>query len=234
MTDVSLPEQHLIEAKASRELVTVRVWPVPIRIIHWTLFMDTILLSVTGFYIARPFIPVGSDPEFVMGWMRVLHQVAAWLFLACVGARLVFLWTGNKYSRWDHFLPVGRNRRVRAVEVLKYYLFLRRDPVHFAGHNPLAGMAYLAVFFMFLVQIFTGFALRDLAAPGWLFQVLGGWMLAFWDAQTLRFVHHLVMWLTWGFVVHHVYSVTLMEWDERSGLLSSMLSGRKHIPKDRL
>ena len=234
MTEVRLPEQHLIEVKETREVVTVRVWPVPIRIIHWTVFIDTILLSITGFYIARPFIPVGSDPQFVMGWMRGLHQLAAWVFVASVGARLVFLWTGNRYTRWDHFIPVHRHRRVHVKEVLKYYLFLRRDPVHFAGHNPLAGLTYSVVFLMFLAQIVTGFALRDLAAPSAPFQVLGGWIFSFWDPQTVRFVHHLVMWLTWGFVVHHVYSVTLMEWDERSGLLSSMLSGRKRIPRDRL
>ncbi len=87
---------------------------------------------------------------------------------------------------------------------------------------------------MLILQIITGFALRDVAAPSWAFDVLGGWVLAITDAQNVRFIHHLVMWLTWGFVVHHVYSAMLMDWEERSGLISSMISGRKRIPKDRL
>jgi Ni/Fe-hydrogenase 1 B-type cytochrome subunit len=233
MTDTQAPAKHIIEVSETREDVSVRVWQVPIRIIHWTIFLDTALLTITGIYIGRPFLLVGSDPDFVMGWMRVLHQAGAWIFVAAFIGRMFLMFTGNQYARWDQFLPV-RGRLSEGKESLKYYLFIRRRPLPFAGHNPLAGMAYAAVFFMFLVQIFTGFALRDLAAPDWLFQVLGGWMLGFFQPQTIRWIHHIIMWLTWGFVVHHVYSSILMEWEERSGLISSMISGRKRIPRDRL
>jgi len=90
------------------------------------------------------------------------------------------------------------------------------------------------LFLMFLVQIATGFALRDLAAPNIWFQTLGGWLLGIGSSQGIRLTHHLIMWLTWGFVVHHVYAAMLMDWEERSGLISSMISGRKRIPKDRV
>lgn len=235
-TDPNAPvhEKHLIEAEESRDVITIRVWQIPIRIIHWTLFLATALLTVTGLYIGRPFLQVGSDPDFVMGWMRGLHQFGAWVFVAAFVARIIFMFTGNRYARWTEFIPVDRSRRRDSIEVLKYYTYLRVKPVPFVGHNPLAGLAYIGVFLLFLVVIVTGFALRDLAAPSALFQVLGGWTLSFFDAQTIRFVHHLAMWLTWGFVVHHVYSSTLMDWEERSGLISSMVSGRKRIPRERL
>jgi Ni/Fe-hydrogenase 1 B-type cytochrome subunit len=229
-----LHEKHIIEAEESRDVITLRVWQVPIRIIHWTVFLSTALLTVTGLYIGRPFIQVGSDPDFVMGWMRGLHQLGAWIFIAAILARIILMFTGNRYARWTEFIPVDRTRRKESLQVLKYYTFLRVKPVHYAGHNPMAGLTYAVVLVMFLVQTVTGFALRDLAAPSALFQVLGGWTFSFTDPQTIRFIHHLIMWMTWGFVVHHVYSATLMDWEERSGLVSSMISGRKRIPRERL
>lgn len=50
----------------------------------------------------------------------------------------------------------------------------------------------------------------------------------------MRFAHHLIMWMIWGFMVHHVYSAMLVDRLEGSGLLSSIFSGFKFLPKDRL
>jgi Ni/Fe-hydrogenase 1 B-type cytochrome subunit len=227
-------DPHVIHAAAEKDLVTVRVWRVPIRVIHWMIFLATIVLSVTGFYIGRPFIALGSDAAFVMGWMRAIHQLSAWIFVAALGARMVLMFTGNRYARWTQFIPVDEHRRLEGRETLKYYLFLRQKPMQYAGHNPLAGLTYTVVYVMLFVQVVTGFALRDVAAPSWLFDIFGGWMLTFADAQLVRFIHHLIMWLTWGFVVHHVYSAMLMDWEERSGIISSMVSGRKRVRKDRV
>jgi Ni/Fe-hydrogenase 1 B-type cytochrome subunit len=46
-------------------------------------------------------------------------------------------------------------------------------------------------------------------------------------------VHHMIMWLLLGFMVHHVYSVILVDSEERSGLLSSIVTGDKTIPEER-
>lgn len=217
-----------------RDLVTVRVWQVPIRAIHWLIFLAVLVLSVSGFYIGRPFISTGQDPGYVMGVMGAIHQVAAWVFTAAVLARLVFMFIGNQYARWTQFIPIEEKRRRDGSETLKYYLYLRARPLEYAGHNPLAGATYIIVFIMFLVQIFTGFALRSLAADRVLFDVLGGWILAIAQPQGIRLLHHMIMWLTWGFVVHHVYAAMLMDWEERSGLISSMFNGYKRIPRDRV
>jgi Ni/Fe-hydrogenase 1 B-type cytochrome subunit len=228
------PDRLVVDPRSERDIVTVRVWRVPIRIIHWTIFLMTIALSVTGFYIGRPFILLGNDPAFVMGWMRSIHQLSAWIFTAALGARMVLMFTGNRYARWTQFIPVDPQRRHEGKESLKYYLFMRLKPLQYAGHNPLAGLTYAVVYLMLFLQVFTGFALRDVAAPGWLYQIFGGWLLSIAHPQLVRFIHHLVMWLTWGFVVHHVYSAMLMDWEERSGIISSMISGRKRVRKDRV
>ena len=43
----------------------------------------------------------------------------------------------------------------------------------------------------------------------------------------MRLVHDLIMWLILAFVVHHVYTAILIDLEEHSGLLSSIMTGYK-------
>ena len=126
--------------------------------------------------------------------------------------RVIWMFTGNRYSRWDKFVPVRRRRRRAMLPTLKYYLFALRKPPGFVGHNPLAGLAYTLVFFLYFTMIGTGIALRTVeratctrpsaSSPSWCRSSAG--------PQSARWIHHVGMWLLWGFAVHHVYSAILM------------------------
>jgi Ni/Fe-hydrogenase 1 B-type cytochrome subunit len=222
------------QAESTPPLTTVRVWELPVRVTHWVIFLSVIALSVTGFYIGNPFLATGSDPGFVMGVMRSVHVVAAWVMIAAVVARIFWAFTGNRWSRWDQFIPVSKGRRQAAGQVLRYYLLLRRDSPKEVGHNPLAGVTYTVVYVMFLLQILTGLALQGLDNPGGILSDLTDWVFRLGSIPAIRFTHHIVMWLTWGFVVHHVYSTILVDTDEKNGLISSIFTGRKNVEKDLL
>lgn len=221
------------QAVPATDSVVVRVWQLPVRIVHWTIFFSVVVLSVTGFYIGTPFVSVGADPRFVMGWARELHVLAAAVFIAAIVARVIWAFSGNRWANWRQFVPVEARRRRNAWEGLKYYLFVRREPPPSVGHNALAGLTYLVVLAMFLLQTLTGLALLGLESEGWM-AAWFGWVFDVSPIPVVRLVHHLVMWLTWGFVVHHVYSAVLVDVEERSGLVSSMLTGWKRLPTDRL
>ncbi|HEX9847056.1 MAG TPA: Ni/Fe-hydrogenase, b-type cytochrome subunit [Acidimicrobiia bacterium] len=214
--------------------VTMRVWELPVRITHWVIFLSVIVLSVTGFYIGNPFISTGSDPRFLMGTVRSIHVVSAWVMIAAVMARILWAFTGNRWAHWDQFIPVGGGRRKTIGQNLKYYLLLRRDIPKEIGHNPLAGITYTVVYLMFLVQIVTGLALTGLDNPGGILSNLTGWVFGIGSIPAVRFTHHIIMWLTWGFIIHHVYSAVLVDTEEKNGLLSSIFSGRKEVEKDLL
>lgn len=214
--------------------VTVRVWELPVRVLHWTVVGAVVVLAVTGFYVGRPLITVTGDTGFLMGTMRYIHLAAAWVFSVAIACRVVWAFIGNRWARWDQFIPVHQSRRRWIGSTLKYYLFMRRQPPPAAGHNPLAGLTYMVVFVMFLVQIVTGLALAALANPrGWLW-FLVGWVFELGSVPAVRLVHHMIMWLTIGFVIHHVYSASLIDIEEKSGLLSSIVTGYKRLPPDRL
>ena len=120
-----------------------------------------------------------------------------------------------------------KTQRRNLVHTLRFYLFLRRDPARTNGHNPLAGMAYVALYFLFIVTILTGLGLFAwvLRTPPW--TTLFGWTYSVMPVPELRLVHFLLMFLYIGFAIHHVYSAVLYDIEERHGEISSIITGYK-------
>ena len=98
------------------------------------------------------------------------------------------------------------------------------------GQNPLAGSFYLLVFALYLVMIFTGFALYSVSAVGYM-QMWEFLVPIFGGLQTTRWIHHLAMWFILGFVAHHIWSEMLVSRVEGMGLIDSLFSGYKFLPK---
>lgn len=209
------------------------VWELPVRLIHWTIFLSIGVLSVTGYYIGDPFIIVRGQAygDYLMGWMRFIHAVAAYVFTLSVLARIYWAFVGNRYARWNEFLPVSRERLTGLFKMQAYYLFLRRDTYPSVGHNPLAGLSYLWLYLFFVIQILTGFALRSAGYPGGYWRTAFGWILVVFGTQNVRLVHHLLMWVIIAWLVHHVYSAILVDSEEKSGLISSIFTGHKSVPR---
>jgi Ni/Fe-hydrogenase 1 B-type cytochrome subunit len=225
-----------VAAQAS-QTVRVYVWEVPVRLTHWLIALSIVVLSVTGFYIGSPFIVSSgrATQRFVMGTMKAIHNFAAIVFTLSVLARIVWMFVGNRHARWDQFVPVPGERRRALIPTFLFYIFLRAKPPGCAGHNPLAGASYVAVFFLYLVMIASGLGLYAVSAH--LDSPLRGldFLLAlFGGAQTARWVHHVVMWLLLGFAVHHVYSSILMDHVEKSGTVASIVSGYKFLPSSEI
>lgn len=217
---------------AEQTLVRVRVWDLPVRLVHWLLVLALVVLSVTGFLIGNPLLDPGHTVPWV-AWVKLIHKVTAYLFIALILTRVAWLFLSpHRWSRWTEWLPTSRARLRQVVPSLRFYLYLDREAPPVAGHNPLAGMTYTVLYAMMVVEIFTGLALWGAEGTGWA-AWLTGWLTGLLPLATIRFLHHLIMWLVWGFMVHHVYSALLVDRVERSGLLSSIFSGYKFLPKDR-
>lgn len=215
------------------ELVRFRVWDLPVRLIHWLLVLDLVALSVTGYLIGNPDIHPGGHVYWVT-WTRSIHKVTAYVFIALILARVVWhLRSPNPWSRWTEWIPSTRERLGQIVPSVRFYTFLSREAPPVIGHNPLAGLTYTVLYTMFGVEIVTGLVLWGVEGTGWA-AWLTGWLLHVVSLPTLRLVHHLIMWLTWGFMIHHLYSAILVDRVEGTGVLTSIFSGHKFLPKDHL
>jgi len=215
----------------------VYVWELPVRITHWVNVISIGILTVTGLYIATPFLGTSGQAsnQYLMGSVRFIHFVTAFVFTASVLFRFYWAFVGNKYARWNQFLPTSAARWRDAQRMLRFYLFLRREPPAEVGHNPLAGLTYLWIFALFLLQIITGFALYALPFDqGTLWQIVFGWIIVAFEVQPVRLVHDIIMWLFLAFTIHHLYSCILIDIEERCGLVSSIITGFKSLTRRQL
>jgi len=206
------------------ERIRLYVWQVPVRITHWVIVGCIVMLSITGAYIADPFlIPAGGN---VMTTVRVIHILTAFVFLAAGVVRTIWLLAGNRFARWSAFIPTSKNQATELFRQAGYYAFLRRELPKVLGHNQLAATAYLALFGLLLIETITGFALDGIggAQPA---GMIFGWLSDFLGPQFLRLVHHLCMWAILAIAIFHIYSCVLVDHIEKNGLMSSIFSGYK-------
>jgi Ni/Fe-hydrogenase 1 B-type cytochrome subunit len=222
-------------AEEVEEREPVYVWDLVVRSTHWLIAITLIVLSVTGVYIGRPFLTsMGpANLRFVMGWVKVIHFYAAIVFSLAVGARIIWMFTGTRWARWSELVPTTKQRVLDMYQTFRFYVFLRPSPPLSPGHNPLAGATYVAVFGLYLVMIFTGFALYSVNAHTSYMKLWQVLLPLFGGAATARWLHHVVMWLLIGFAVHHVFSAMLVSRVEKNGTIESIFTGFKFLPRQR-
>jgi Ni/Fe-hydrogenase 1 B-type cytochrome subunit len=220
------------EAGKPEPLEPVYVWDLIVRLTHWLIVLSMIVLAITGIDIARPFLDSGAGTgKFTTGWVKIVHSYTAIVFSLAVGARIVWMFLGPRRSGWRQFVPTSRRRLNGLRDSLAFYLMLRARPPYAVGHNPLAGLTYVAVFGLYLVIIATGFALYSISAYTSYMSMWKFLLPLFGGAQGARWLHHVTMWLLIGFVVHHVFSAILTSRVEKNGVLDSIFSGYKFLPR---
>jgi Ni/Fe-hydrogenase 1 B-type cytochrome subunit len=191
-------------------------------------------LSFTGYYIAYPFIHAVSTQQYIMGTMRFIHFVSAYVLLMGFIIRTYWLFVGNQYANWRVIVPLTKKQWTEMGEAAKFYLFIRKKPVYSMGHAPLASVCYLVVMILFLFEICSGFALYSQShVNSFIFTILGGWLLSIMNVQTIRLWHHLAMYALLVFTIFHVYMGFFLDSVEKNGVMSSMFGGYKfHIGKE--
>ena len=214
------------------ERIRVYVWEIPVRLTHWVTFAALVVLTVTGSYIADPFL--FTPGQETMRLVRFIHLIAAYSFLASGILRTYWLFAGNQFARWSAFIPTNRRHLREVLSQTQFYLFLRKDLPGILGHNALASGTYLVVFLLFLVQTLTGFALIGIhGTQPW--ATIFGWVPSvMFGEQGVRVIHHLLMWAILAFAIHHVYSAILVDHLERNGLMSSIFAGSKFVARWRV
>ena len=205
------------------------VWELPVRAFHWVHVASMIALAFTGYYIGNPFIIVPSEitQTYLMGWMRYLHFIFAFVLALGSLVRVYWFFAGGQYASWRDWIPTTRERLNFFWKQFKFYIFLERERPHYMGHNPVAGLSYAGLALMLLIQGLTGFALYAEPYAGGFWRVVFGWLLTLFTNQTLRLVHHVLMWLFAVFTIIHLYMAVLADVEERNGAITSMISGVK-------
>jgi Ni/Fe-hydrogenase 1 B-type cytochrome subunit len=226
--------RRVIEFRPVNNAVKVYVWELPVRIFHWVNMIAIILLMATGVYIGKPFaaasIPCDAYYSNLMGWARYIHFFAAFLFSANLLYRLYWTFKGNKFATSQPFRIIFWKE---LFETIKFYLFLKNNKPHYAGHNPLAQLSYLVFQGIgSVIIVFTGYYMYFEPQQDSLLGKLFAWVpFVFGDSYSIRSLHHLTAWAFMVFIVIHVYMAFRDDYLERSGVISSMFTGYKQEPK---
>ena len=209
----------------------VYVWELPVRLFHWINALCIVVLCITGYLIGEPmrlFYAAEAYQQFWFGWVRFIHFVFAFIFTFNLLFRFYWGFVGNVHVRWKTFLPLKKSQRREFLNVLKAdMLQIRLHGPITTGHNALATVVYLMLFFASAVQIILGFALYSSMSLAWLPQQFT-WVVQYFGSEfDIRFIHHLLMWFFITFVIGHVYITFFHDYIEGRGVVSSIISGTK-------
>jgi len=118
-----------------------------------------------------------ASDHFVMGTIRLVHFVSAFVFAIGLLLRFYFAIVGNQYARELLLVPVFHRNYWRLVwKEIRFYAFLDRRPGKYIGHNPLAQVfMWLANVVLALFMVCTGFALysQGTGAGSWADSMFG-------------------------------------------------------------
>jgi thiosulfate reductase cytochrome b subunit len=185
------------------ELVKRNHWIV--RLTHWVNLVAIIVMAGSGMRIfnahpafARPGesfplypwegtpIPAWLTFGAWLGGARHWHFAMMWLLVANGLLYLGFLFL---HGEWRDIAPRRGDAR-DAIEMIKFYLFVRRDHPRQGKHNALQKSAYFAMTVLAVILVFSG--------------------LAIWKPVTLGFITVLFVNFKWARYVHFVAMVALI------------------------
>ncbi len=82
------------------------------------------------------------------------------------------------------------------------------------------------------ITVITGFAMYGQSNPDGFFYLAFNWVnTLFGGQQIVRFVHHILAWVFLIFIPIHVYLALRADGIERTGTISSIISGGRFVPK---
>ena len=163
----------------------VAVWDLPVRLFHWSL----VAAIVVSF--------LSSEEDSVLAtW----HMTAGWIAAVLIAFRLSWGFIGGKNARFSSFV------RPRALLPHLRGLF-KGKAERSVGHNPLGGMAVLALLAGTAAVVWTGIQLTG--------------------AGGNEDLHETIAYGLLGLIAVHVIGVIVMSVMTRDNLVRAMITGRK-------
>jgi Ni/Fe-hydrogenase 1 B-type cytochrome subunit len=207
----------------------IYVWEFPVRFTHWINFLCILTLSLTGIYMNKPLAHVIYTKQDVLGWVRFIHFVAAYTFLISFIIRIYWSVAGNRYADMRTWFPFTPERRRDLMHDIKHHLVMDLKATYRVGHTALGSVAFLTLQIVFLMSIFTGFAMYSLKHPEGNWRVIGGWIQNGFSLETLNTYHRVLMYAVLSFVPVHMFMSITNALKNRNRLIGSIVSGHKTV-----
>jgi len=201
-----------------------------VRITHWLNLPLIVLMAASGLQIYRayprfgerggPYAPNPLQDVAIPEWARLggwlagglhWHFMVMWLFMAVGLAYLVYMLASGEWRK----LVFRPSDLPEALQMVRYYLRVRKDYPALGKHNALQKGAYTSIVLLGVVSVLTGLAVWKPIQLSWLVFVFGGF-------QAARYWHFVAVWLFAGFTVVHTIMVLFTD----PATLRAMVTGR--------
>jgi len=225
-TDALAHETHEIEQET--EFTAAYRWQ------HWIRAVSILVLIITGFYIAVPFITPEPNPEptnFLQAIIRTVHLVFGFVMIAVVLFKsYLFLFGGRTYRKEIGSLIDVINPKIW-IQQIGYYLFLTKHP-HIKGvYNPLQFVAYIGLYTLFFILIITGLILYvhvyHEGFAGLIYEPMLKLEVMLGGLAWVRELHHIAMWGVIIVVTVHIYMAIFNAVFGKEGSMDAIFSGLK-------
>lgn len=229
------PEQHIKGLVDHSMMRAVYVYEAPVRLWHWVTVLAMIGLVGSGFLIGRPLPSVEGEAStwYVMGYVRLVHFICAYVFAIGFVGRLYWHFVGNEWAK-QLFVPAFHKASYwrGLVDQVMWYLFLSNKPRQYVGHNPLANTAMFLMFtLMGLWMIVSGFALyaEGLGRDSWAAAMFGWVTIFFPNSMDLHTWHRFGMWVMVLFSIIHMYMAFREDNLSKQGTISTIVGGYRYF-----
>ena len=191
----------------SEQRVAVKVWDVPVRVVHWAL-VALILFSWWS----------GKEGGMTMTY----HMWSGYAILTLVIFRVAWGFVGSTHARFRDFIYAPR-----ALVDYARTLTGRRAAVY-AGHNPVGDLSALLMLLSLLVQTGTGlFSNDDILTEGPLY----GYVTKA-TSDWLTTIHNYNFYVLLTLAGIHIAAILYYWIYKRENLVAAMFTGRKRLPPE--
>lgn len=183
----------------------VRVWDLPVRLIHW-IFAFLVPLSWWS-----------AEYNY-----QITHTFSGYAVLALALLRIYWGIFGSTTARFGDFVRCPRTIWSYARQVLM------RPGIASVGHNPMGALSVIVMLGLLLAQPALGLFAKDIDGlhSGPLSHLVG-----YGTGRFVAELHHLVFELLLIFIVLHLAAVAFYMLYKRDNIVSAMISGSKRIPE---
>ncbi len=194
---------HNLEKSPVKDVRTVLVWDLFVRLFHWSLVILVLITGITGF--------LGEE------WWLDYHVWAGYGIGGLILARLIWGLVGSPYARFSSFI-------FSRAETLRFFKeLLRGRPSHYTGHNPAGALMVFALVFVLISITISGLiVLGGQENQG----VLAG-VVPYFVGEVFEEIHEVLSFLLLALIGGHIIGVFVESRLSGDNLVRSMVTGTK-------
>ncbi len=233
----------------SQQFSAVFVWSRNIRLFHWLNVIAVFLLMVIGVFILNSkTLGVSVDGKILL---KTIHVSIGYIFGVNLLIRIALGFFGKNYERWNKTLPFQQGFATELKD------FSKGEKSFYKGHNPAGKLMVAALFFLLSIQMVSGLVI---AGTDIYYPPFGGYFAesiaidksdlttikpyskvnvdeeAYKAMRAVRkpfITAHVYSFYTLLFLIpFHILGVIFTERKERTSVVSAMINGYKHLPKN--